>query len=160
MTEHEFHVQRRMFAVHDGELLLASPQDPRSHAEWLYSDHGVPEPGTRGYYDPTGLYIYGRDFAATGAVFNEVLPFLPALYSAFGCDASTPVWLGVVPQPTAGRWPGRRCLGPLMKLLARVHSPRSFGTYQGTMDDGTPGGPTYQCRPVAEARGENGAQVL
>lgn len=48
MTEHDFHVQRRMFAVHGGELLLAPPRDPRSHAEWLYSDHGVPEPGTRG----------------------------------------------------------------------------------------------------------------
>jgi hypothetical protein len=44
-------------------------------------------------------------------------PFLPVLYLRFGCKSDTPVWLGVVPQPTPGRWPGKRRLGTLEKFL-------------------------------------------
>lgn len=68
-TESDFHKSRRMFAILNGNLEVAEPETPDSHAVWFGKEgwSGV-ETVTRGYVCPrrghVSFYV-GNDFRVT-----------------------------------------------------------------------------------------------
>lgn len=71
MTEEEFHKARRVFAVKNGTVLLAPPNMPLTHREWLQGLFGVDvakdmlDTQTRGYVlgDRLVAYTAGDKFS-------------------------------------------------------------------------------------------------
>jgi hypothetical protein len=103
----KFHRRRRMFAIVNGELLIAPANDPRSHKQWL-GDH---EYLLRGYYNEQGIVYYSSLFReARPEDWVAVLRQIPHIVNAFEIrDLRTPIYAGVIVNPQ--RWQPAQCKG-------------------------------------------------
>lgn len=104
MTEHEFHAARRMFAAHQGTVLVAPTAHPVSHAEWLIDLFGTDKADTwmrhctRGYVLGSRLVAYrGLDFSPK-VIFNDLVAALD-VFERMAPGVITEIGLGAVPGP-------------------------------------------------------------
>ena len=122
-----FHTTRRMFCVIDGALKIGMEGDTSSHMEWFLregwvrsvNDHRFQEI-TRGFVDDRGLFVYkGHDFSPVGLMHDLSLVWAD-LISTFHLGADRRVWFGVKPARHGDAWEGRRAIGTVADLVAKV----------------------------------------
>ncbi len=120
-----FHASRRMFAIKDNTLYLASEKVTYSHAKWFElecwmnsKEDSLMTTLTRGYFDSTGVYFYkGYDFIIDEACEKEMFSNLATLVNAASINTDTHLFGGKIKQKNEGEWPNRKDYGPINRLL-------------------------------------------
>lgn len=121
MDEQEFHTTRRMFCIRGGEVLVARPNIPLSHAQWFELEGwpGVYEV-TRGYADENDdIWFYvGDNMAVTRFAEREFFDNLPDLVGRLDLNGSSKIFGGGVPMAVNGaEWPPVRVYGAVGDFL-------------------------------------------
>lgn len=122
-----FHSQRRMFVLKEGQLVLAQEDSTLSHIEWFEAEGWVaPETASdflsqnvRGFYLPSdnALYFYkGNGFFFDGGTEQTVLQSLEALKESLHLNAETKIFLGPRDLVVNGREYAQKYLGTLSTL--------------------------------------------
>ena len=100
MTEQQFHNQRRIFVIFDGEVIFGP--EGLSHYDWLVGrkilreiDYNI---SVRGYVDETGIYFYMRDFETNAKVEYLAKKFCDQI------DKNLPVYCGCIKGEVGERW--------------------------------------------------------
>jgi len=134
MTEREFHAARRMFAAHQGTVLVAPAAYPVSHVEWLIDLFGTDKADTwmqhrnRGYVLGNRLVAYrGLDFSPK-VIFNDLVAALD-VFERMAPGVITEIGLGAVPGPVIP-WEPKFLTTPA-ELMARL------GLLNNRVPDGT-----------------------
>jgi hypothetical protein len=124
-NKHEFHSNRRMFAIKENKLYLAPTNVSYSHARWFElegwmtaNDDSLINRIVRGYIDNNGIFFYkGYDFNVDESSKNEMLLHLDELVKTLSINNHTHLYGGKVKQNTPDKWPPREDYGSINNLL-------------------------------------------
>jgi hypothetical protein len=119
------HRQRRMFCVINGEVIIAQPDCPHSHAKWL-EELGIPtneidaimSTSLRGAVDQNGnLRFYtGWDFSVDEKLEQELLRILPVLEEKLSLKPDTKIFGGTIKGEPGTVWEPRKYFGTLEEV--------------------------------------------
>ncbi len=120
-----FHASRRMFAIYEGQLILAKGDVTYSHAKWFElegwmnpQDDSLMEEITRGYLDESGVYFYkGYDFIIDEQSEKEMLEHVGELVKKTNLNTKLHLFGGKIKQEKEGDWPPRKDYGELSNLI-------------------------------------------
>jgi len=118
----EFHRQRRMFAVVKGAMIFAREDDERDHRTWARHDGWEKdfESATRGFVDPTGIYVYrGSHYGECFGAESDLAEHADLLSFLANDKLDTPIWNGMQPGATGERWKPIKKLCTVGELLAK-----------------------------------------
>lgn len=122
----DFHRSRRMFCIIDGNLYIAKPQVPYSHAVWFEKegwmtaeDDHLMKIATRGFIDTLGnvYFFVGYDFKINETTEKTFFPLLKTLVDRLQLKLSSMVYGGLIRQSSGGQWPPQKCYGIISELL-------------------------------------------
>ena len=123
----KFHSGRRMFAIKDNQLFLATPNVSYSHARWFElegwiknSNDSIMEEIVRGYVDNSGIYFYkGYNFDVDNQSEKTMITHLEHLVKYTAVDVSIHLYGGMIKQDTPGKWPPRKDCGVISDFLKK-----------------------------------------
>jgi len=126
--DHDFHSQRRMFAIVDGTLSVAPAASVLSHIEWFEQEGWVQsdqqdiflDKTPRGFYlsHTNEMFIYqGNGFFFSPELETAVIDALPLLVSSLHLNENTKVHLGPKDSVVNGKSYPQKYLGKVSELL-------------------------------------------
>jgi len=120
LNSKDFHRSRRMFCIHDGEVLVAPLHTLMSHKEWFTSmgleGEKTIESDVRGFADDRGLFFYrGKKFNTTREDEETLIKHLQEIQLKLNLPDDTQVHAGVKPTGET-RYPPKKKLGTIGKL--------------------------------------------
>lgn len=121
----KLHRQRRMFCVINGEVIIAPPNSPYSHAKWL-EETGMPaeeiervmSQSVRGMVNQDGdLRFYrGWDFTVDEEAEQELSRILPILEEKLSLKSDAKIFGGAIKGEPGTVWPPRKYYGTLEQV--------------------------------------------
>jgi hypothetical protein len=122
-----FHRSRRMFAIIDDKLVVAEPNLPYSHLQWLrklnlepIKQEKVMQEEVRGMIDAKGdVYFYtGYDFKLTPEIERAFKKHLQELINKSGIKETAKVYGGLIKQKESKKiWPPQKSFGIIEGIL-------------------------------------------
>ena len=116
-----------MFAIINNKLMVAEPNDSRSHTRW-FLDSGwiqseydeVFEEIVRGYAYNGGLFVYrGRYFSEDGII-QTLMGFIIEIAEKLFLSPTSNVWLGAIPGAIGEVWAPKSYAGSIQELVEHV----------------------------------------
>jgi hypothetical protein len=122
-----FHSNRRMFAIKDNKLFVATPNVSYSHARWFEiegwiknSDDPLMKEIVRGYVDNDGVYFYkGYDFSVDFQAERTMIKHLGQLVERVAIDNSKHLYGGIIKQDGPGKWPPKKDYGIISDIMKK-----------------------------------------
>lgn len=120
MKEKDYHGQRRMFFVIEGELVLPEEGSDKSHREWLESKgyaedevNRIIDTEARGVLNPNGeiRFYVGNDWNVDPKTEKKFFEILPELVARFGLTPETIIGGGAIKGEIGEAWQARKVYG-------------------------------------------------
>ena len=128
MEEKEYHKQRRMFFVINGELVLPEMGSDKSHREWLetngYSQEdskNIIENNLRGVINPDGSlrFFVGKNRVINEEIEKNFFEILPELVKTFNLKPETVIGGGVKQGNIGEVWPAIKEYGQIKDYIKK-----------------------------------------
>lgn len=122
-----YHKSRRMFCIYEGELRIAEPNLPYSHATWFEregwmtkEDDALMDSVVRGIVDDRGdIYFYiGHDFEVNERAETIFFQYLTELVERLNISSDAEIFGGAVMQEPGTKWPPRKTYGKVESILS------------------------------------------
>lgn len=121
------HLERRMFCAYQGDLKLAEPNLPYSHAEWflrqgwmnLKNDEKFMKETVRGIINQKRdiCFYVGYDFQITSEAEKIFFPHLNHLVKMLNLNINSQIFGGFIKQPVGEEWIPRKKYGSIKENL-------------------------------------------